>query len=407
MPKVAIGVPSPELVYPEFTESLLKLYAYSVKNIPNLKLFYDYKTGARTDRNRNSILQDCIDRKVDYILWFDTDMVYPKNMLYLYLKEKFDVIGCKYYKRIYPYTPIFYNTEGDGFKPISDDLPDKKVIEVGGVGFGGMMVDIKVYKKLGKNKWMKYGDNFHLPYQAKEQLSHDLQFCREVKKAGMTVKLHTGVSAGHIGHKIVSEKDWLKFKAKPPKIAVIMPATDMKMAKKAGDLMMQRAGIECKLYIIQDEKQEGFMNICNKVVRQKYADYYVYVAQDAFAGRNWLLNALNAMHKEGYGLLAFNDGKWGGKLASFGMVEKEFMLSNYGGDLFYSGYKSHYGDTELTLVAMQKNKYGYEPDAVLTEADYEKDGKSVNQADKRLFNLRKNNNFDDLVTDPELVTMFA
>ncbi|MCL1940204.1 MAG: hypothetical protein FWG04_06035 [Desulfovibrionaceae bacterium] len=58
------------------------------------------------------------------------------------------------------------------------------------------------------------------------------------------------------------------------------------------------------------------------------------------------------MQKENAGLLAFNDGCFFGSLAAFGLVDRQWTDSFYGGKtLFYPHYKKTYCDTELTDIA--------------------------------------------------------
>ena len=67
----------------------------------------------------------------------------------------------------------------------------------------------------------------------------------------------------------------------------------------------------------------------------------------------WLALAVRAMEQQRASLLGFNDGKWHGQLAAFGLARRSWADSVYGGDLFFSGYRRHYADAELTLVARE------------------------------------------------------
>jgi hypothetical protein len=104
---------------------------------------------------------------------------------------------------------------------------------------------------------------------------------------------------------------------------------------------------------------------------------------------------------ENAGLVCFHDGKWNGHLASFGAVQMSWCRTVYGGEIFYPGYHSHYGDTELTQIAKSQGRYAYAENAVMLEVDFNKifgKGKGVVKADKDLFKKRKLTSFDGLVT---------
>ena len=170
-----------------------------------------------------------------------------------------------------------------------------------------------------------------------------------------------------------------------------MPATESDQANKTADILRFRAGAPCQIQIMMDADRAGFVSLINQAVLDIRAEYYVYVAQDAFPGRNWLAIALDSMRSTGAGLLGFNDGKWQGAIASFGLVHRSFLL--YDGRLFYPRYKQHFADYELTLIAKQRDRYIYDPNAVLIEVDYLKDSKTPNVIDKRLFLERQYDNF--------------
>ena len=165
-------------------------------------------------------------------------------------------------------------------------------------------------------------------------------------------------------------------------IKVLIPAIDMEATYKTVKQLKFRAGIEAQYFILPGNIP--FIEKVNAFVRQFPADYYVYTATDAFAGRNWLKIAYEELEATGKSVFAFNDGKWGGRLAAFGMVRASYMSP-----FFFDGYKDHYADVELTLRANIEGVLACNLEAILMEVDYDKDTKSVNQADRDLFMKRQ------------------
>ena len=187
---------------------------------------------------------------------------------------------------------------------------------------------------------------------------------------------------------------------------VVMPFIDAAMAHRAAQLMARRAGVEGLLLCVHDTARIGFVAVANAVFARSIAPQFGYVAQDAFAGRRWLGLALEKLAEKEGGLLAFNDGKWAGVLAAFGLASRDWALGNYGGPLFFSEYQRHYADVELTLIAMQQRKFRFEPLAVLAEIDWEKDGLTVDAADRTLYYRRAQTAFEGKVTNPQLRRLF-
>jgi len=116
--------------------------------------------------------------------------------------------------------------------------------------------------------------------------------------------------------------------------------------------------------------------------------------------------ALEALGSERV-LLGFNDGKWSGALAGFGLAQRAWAQGNYAGAFFYPKYQRHYADAELTLHALQSGRYAYEPNSLLVEVDWQKDQSQVDSVDRQLFLERKASGFEGMVTHPKLLDLFS
>ena len=191
-------------------------------------------------------------------------------------------------------------------------------------------------------------------------------------------------------------------------VLFVMPCTDMPMAQRAARHMAQRAGAPGQVLLVQDLHGWGFIRIVNHVFKATLGHYFGYVAQDAFAGRQWLALALEALKRPGKSLFAFNDGKWHGAFASFGLAERQWASRNYpGGDFFHPAYARHYADVELSLLAMSTGRYIHDPRSVLVEVDWAKDSTPVDQQDREQYKARAGAGFDGRVTSPELLSLVA
>lgn len=172
-------------------------------------------------------------------------------------------------------------------------------------------------------------------------------------------------------------------------ISVIMPTTDLSQAILSARRMKDNAGLPMRMIIVQDNIRQGYIKTLNLTASKVASDYIVYVAQDSLSGKNWLKLAYETLRSEQKSLCAFNDGKFEGKLASFGLVKKSFCTQLYGeGHIFYPGYHSHRADDELTLYAKLNKQLSYTPSAIMLEVDYRLD-RSLNLEDIELFKRRK------------------
>jgi len=189
-------------------------------------------------------------------------------------------------------------------------------------------------------------------------------------------------------------------------VLVVMPFVHTDHAQRAATLMAQRAGAPGSIYCVLDEKQEGFIAIVNRIFTKSQSAYFAYVAQDAFAGRDWLKLGLACLGQSKH-FLGFNDGKWAGAIAGFGLARRSWAEKNYATQFFFPKYSRHYADAELTLLALQEQVYAYDPASLLIEVDWAKDGAAVDAQDRALFLKRKQNGFDAKVTSPQLLDLIS
>lgn len=158
---------------------------------------------------------------------------------------------------------------------------------------------------------------------------------------------------------------------------------------------------------MHDDAREGFIRIANRMFAQTESTFFGYVAQDAYAGRHWLRHALAAFEQPATQLVAFNDGKWFGTLAAYGLARRAWAAATYGGPLFFPGYQRHYADTELSLIATEQKGLAYVPSSTLVEVDWDKESQPTEKADRMLFKNRANSGFDGNVASHELRMRFA
>lgn len=191
-------------------------------------------------------------------------------------------------------------------------------------------------------------------------------------------------------------------------VLFVMPCTDLPMARRAATLMIERAGAALTVLLVEDLDGWGFVRITNRVFQASQGRCFGYVAQDAFAGRQWLALALAALQKPGKQLFAFNDGKWHGVIASFGLARRDWAARNYPqGEFFFAGYRQHFADVELSLLALSSGGHSHDPRSVLVEVDWYKDHATVNAEDRAVYHSRLATGIDGRVHSAELLQLVA
>jgi len=198
---------------------------------------------------------------------------------------------------------------------------------------------------------------------------------------------------------IIKSSALQKFQISHPfEVIIVLPTIDVALAKKAGEVMRRRTKQTGLLLLVEDDIRLGFIMISNIVYVKTVSKFFAYVAQDAYPGEFWLDYALETIKKTHCGLLAFNDGRFFGKIAVFGLVYRQWINTLYKNFIFYPKYKSHFADTEISVIASQTSNLVFNPNAILLEVDYEKHLHGNNLDDHRLYIERAKTGFDGIIT---------
>lgn len=408
-------MPAPAAVASEFALcNLPEIIQYTAQSHPEVTLSVAAQQGLRTDANRNAILAEALkDPSLDFILWLDCDMLYPADIIGRYLELLYsgisiDVVGCLYFRRGHPFDAVAYEKTGDPLNPYKPVFPptiaDDRAYEVDAIGFGGMLVSMQTYRNLGEKCWMHYGPNFHLPGDHPDKLTHDLQFCSEVKAAGMSVKLHGGVRAKHLYLTSVTIDDWkraayedFEFRRRPPLVHVVLPSHNAEKGQIAAAVIKERAGCDCLVTVVHDNSGRGYVNIVNDFANITAPDLLVYANEHAVAGELWLKHALISMITSNAGLVGLHHGANGAGCAKFGLVNCAWTKQLFGNrQIFFPAYKTQLAGADLTALALRQDRYFYAERAVLLDGNLFADDRSSSvelQADRQLFTSRESAGF--------------
>ncbi|MCH8502448.1 MAG: glycosyltransferase [Aliidiomarina sp.] len=195
-------------------------------------------------------------------------------------------------------------------------------------------------------------------------------------------------------------------------ICVVMPCIDVEKGLRSAQFLQQRAGISADFVVVNDTRRQGFIKTLNQAAQCSSGQYVVYLAEDAFPGEAWLQIAFETLESKKKSLLAFNCGKWHGRVAAFGMVRKDWVANFYADQVLFDEYKSHRADNEVTVLARASNQFAYTAKSVLLEDDRRKDFKqdeseaaNFSLRDKKLFQQRFAHVYPKLVDTEQLASI--
>ena len=203
--KILIAVPTFENIYPDTFKSIYDL------DTSGHEVSFEFVRGYDCATARNNIARLALDKKADYVLMVDNDVVLPKDALINLLDDPKDVcLGfyahrdadniyrgrtcvCKLQKetgaRYFNY-PLESEYTGKELAELKESGEYK--VRIHGGGMGCALIRTDVFRKI-KYPWYDW-----VNYEGKGTLSEDLYFCEQCKSNSILVYMDTRVNCGHM-----------------------------------------------------------------------------------------------------------------------------------------------------------------------------------------------------------------
>ncbi len=205
--KTMIAVPCMDSVQTEFCRSICEMKRIgSVQfNFTSCSLIYQ----ARTDLGRIAIRE-----KPDYVLWLDSDMIFPDTLMADLMDDMRgrDIVTAVYHMRRPPYTPVLWSKLRTGLTPeeiqteIATDYPEHQIFEVEGCGFGAVMMRAEVLQSVA--------DKYHSLFEPLPGFGEDLSFCIRARGCGYQIWCDPRIQVGHKAATIVSKETFRAYREK-------------------------------------------------------------------------------------------------------------------------------------------------------------------------------------------------
>lgn len=197
--KTLIAIPAMDSVPTQFAHSLAILNAVGETTVA-------FQIGSLVYTSRNDLAKKAMSSEADYILWLDSDMVFPPDLLTKLMSHMsdpdVDFVTGLYYRRVAPYSPVLFSKleqAENGFSFAEyDEIPDEP-FEVAGCGFGAVLMRTSVAIDVAINN---SGRMFDPLLGAGE----DLSFCWRARQLGHKIICDPSVSLGHVGHTIITRE---------------------------------------------------------------------------------------------------------------------------------------------------------------------------------------------------------
>lgn len=184
--KLAVLIPCRDTLHSAHALALAELVKFNTMNNIDTHVFMDASTILLTQRER--LATEAIGLNADYMLWLDSDMVFPATTAVRLMAHNESVVAGNYIRRQKPYKGVAYKKIGDWEKPLSFDVQDE-LVSVAGVGMGCLLIKTDIFKELSK-PWF----DFQWTPSSNDFLGEDMYLCQKITAAGYSIKIDTMIS---------------------------------------------------------------------------------------------------------------------------------------------------------------------------------------------------------------------
>jgi glycosyltransferase involved in cell wall biosynthesis len=191
--KLAILVPTRDMVHAHFAYSLAQLVKTTSEVGIDTYLYFDSSTILLNQREK--LIDEAIKMEADYVLWLDSDMMFPSNVVLKLLAHNKDIVACNYMKRSLPMKTVAYTdlNDWDSWVPME---PQEELVKVKGIGMGCILMKTEVFRKLEKPYF-----EFRFKEDTKDWFGEDFILQDKIQKVGYEIFVDTMLSMEikHVG----------------------------------------------------------------------------------------------------------------------------------------------------------------------------------------------------------------
>lgn len=147
------------------------------------------ETGSLISRQRQKLAETAISQGSTHILWLDSDMLFPLNVVDVLLSHNQDVVACNYPTRTLPIKGVAYTKIGEWDSWLGFDVTNERLKSVEGVGMGCMLAKTSVMERM-ERPW------FEVTYSEKynDHIGEDFYFCQKARSLGYQIMIDTLLS---------------------------------------------------------------------------------------------------------------------------------------------------------------------------------------------------------------------
>lgn len=201
--KILIAIPCMDMVAAAFSQSLAMLHRVG-------QCYVMHMAGSLVYDARNKLAAKAVELECDYVMWFDSDMVFEPDTLERLIAHDKDIVTGIYHRRSGSYKPVLFKEltdNGDGTFTAVDylDYPTDGLFKVAGMGFGCVLMKTSVLFDMAVNMKDWFTPN--------GRIGEDLSFCHRATQLGYEIWADPSIRLGHVGNMIITKEFYNAYKS--------------------------------------------------------------------------------------------------------------------------------------------------------------------------------------------------
>lgn len=195
--KIAVCVPAGDMCHTVFAYSLALAIGYMAKNQPDAKVMLYTNNGTVLAENRTALAKLALREGADWLVWFDSDMRFPKDAIERLVAHAKPIVAANYPTRRHPFIETVSFVDDQTQQRVYTTKEKTGLEAVAAVGFGAICIHRSVFEAMDP-PW------FFTPWDEvlqKWDCGEDIYFCRKARSAGFEVLIDHDLSKdlAHIG----------------------------------------------------------------------------------------------------------------------------------------------------------------------------------------------------------------
>jgi hypothetical protein len=188
---LGICIPAHDTLHTNFAVSLANLTSRLTRD--NIDYQIHVFCGSVIAESRTRLANEALEYGATHLLWLDSDIHFPANVVNKFLQHDKDIIAANYSTRYHPYRSVAFVDKNNVEKRLETKVG---LHHIWAIGMGCMMVKRTVFEQLPK-PWFAHEYN----QDADSFSGEDIYFCNQANEHGFKIYVDAEIELAHIGIK--------------------------------------------------------------------------------------------------------------------------------------------------------------------------------------------------------------